>query len=215
MKWLDKVERKIGWFAIPNLMFLLSGMMLAVFLLQYALPEEFIQGYLYLDWNLIRAGQVWRVISFLILPPGSSPFWILFSLYFYCLIGNGLEREWGTARFTLFYLVGYLGSLLGSLFTGYATNQFINLSMFFAFAALYPDFKVMLFFIIPVKIKYLALLDALFYIYLLVTSSWPVRVAILLSLLNIALFFGGDIFRHIKDFFAYRKTRNNFRRYMR
>ena len=66
MNWLDKVERKVRWFAIPNLMFLLSGMMLAVFLLGYALPDESVLSYLYLDWDLIRAGEFWRIISFII-----------------------------------------------------------------------------------------------------------------------------------------------------
>ena len=88
MNVLDKIERKTRWLAIPNLMFLLSGMMLATYLLQFALPEENIYSYLYLNWDLIRAGEVWRVLSFLILPPMSSPIFILFSLYFYCLIGN-------------------------------------------------------------------------------------------------------------------------------
>ena len=58
MNWLDKVEREVRWFAIPNLMFLLSGMMLAVFLLGYALPDEPVLSYLYLDWDLIRAGRI-------------------------------------------------------------------------------------------------------------------------------------------------------------
>ena len=215
MNWLDKVERKMRWFAVPNLMMLLSGLMLAVFLLELALPEEAVSQYLWLDWNAVRAGQLWRVLSFLILPPASSPFFLLFSLYFFCLMGNGLESQWGTSKFTLFYTVGALGTIIGSLFTGFATNQYLNLSLFLAFAAIYPNYTVMVFFILPVKVKYLALLDVLLYLYLFFQIGWPERVALLLSLANVLLFFSPDIFRHIRDYFAYRKTRQNFRRNMR
>ena len=156
MNWLDKVERKMRWFAVPNLMMLLSGLMLAVFLLELALPEEAVSQYLWLDWNAVRAGQLWRVLSFLILPPAASPFFLLFSLYFFCLMGNGLESQWGASKFTLFYTVGALGTIIGSLFTGFATNQYLNLSLFLAFAAIYPNYTVMVFFILPVKVKYLA-----------------------------------------------------------
>ena len=215
MNWLDKVERKMRWFAVPNLMLLLSGLMLAVFLLEIALPEEAVSQYLWLDWNAVRAGQIWRVLSFLILPPAASPFFLLFSLYFFCLMGNGLESQWGTSKFTLFYTVGALGTIIGSLFTGFATNQYLNLSLFLAFAAIYPNYTVMVFFILPVKVKYLALLDVLLYLYLFFQIGWPERVALLLSLANVLLFFSPDIFRHIRDYFAYRKTRQNFRRNMR
>ncbi len=215
MNWLDKVERKMRWFAVPNLMMLLSGLMLAVFLLEIALPEEAVSQYLWLDWNAVRAGQLWRVLSFLILPPAASPFFLLFSLYFFCLMGNGLESQWGTSKFTLFYTVGALGTIIGSLFTGFATNQYLNLSLFLAFAAIYPNYTVMVFFILPVKVKYLALLDVLLYLYLFFQIGWPERVALLLSLANVLLFFSPDIFRHIRDYFAYRKTRQNFRRNMR
>lgn len=215
MNWLDKVERKMRWFAVPNLMMLLSGLMLAVFLLEIALPEEAVSQYLWLDWNAVRAGQIWRVLSFLILPPAASPFFLLFSLYFFCLMGNGLESQWGTSKFTLFYTVGALGTIIGSLFTGFATNQYLNLSLFLAFAAIYPNYTVMVFFILPVKVKYLALLDVLLYLYLFFQIGWPERVALLLSLANVLLFFSPDIFRHIRDYLAYRKTRQNFRRNMR
>ncbi len=215
MNWLDKVERKMRWFAVPNLMMLLSGLMLAVFLLEIALPEEAVSQYLWLDWNAVRSGQIWRVLSFLILPPAASPFFLLFSLYFFCLMGNGLESQWGTSKFTLFYTVGALGTIIGSLFTGFATNQYLNLSLFLAFAAIYPNYTVMVFFILPVKVKYLALLDVLLYLYLFFQIGWPERVALLLSLANVLLFFSPEIFRHIRDYFAYRKTRQNFRRNMR
>lgn len=215
MNVLDKIERKTRWLAIPNLMFLLSGMMLATYLLQFALPEENIYSYLYLNWDLIRAGEVWRVLSFLILPPMSSPIFILFSLYFYCLIGNGLERQWGTSRLTLFYLTGVVFAIIGSLFTGYATNEYLNLSLFFAFAALFPKFEILVFFVLPIEVRFLALLDAVYFVYALIVSSWPERIAILLSVFNILIFFWNDIYRTIKLRSSTWKTRRNFKKNMR
>ena len=215
LNWLDKVERKMRWFSIPNLMFLLSGMMLAVFLLEYAFPDESVAAYLYLNWDLIRAGEFWRILSFIILPPDSSAFFILFSLYLYCLIGNSLENQWGTCKFTLFYFTGIIGTIIGSLFTGYATNQYINLSLFLAFAAIYPNYTIMLFFVVPIKVKYLAVLDILLYIYLLTVVDWPQKIAILLSLANVLLFFSSDLWHNFKNYWSYRKTRRNFRENMR
>lgn len=215
MNVLDKIERKTRWLAIPNLMFLLSGMMLATYLLQFALPEENIYSYLYLNWDLIRAGEVWRVLSFLILPPMSSPIFILFSLYFYCLIGNGLERQWGTSRLTFFYLTGVVFAIIGSLFTGYATNEYLNLSLFFAFASLFPKFEILVFFVLPIEVRFLALLDAVYFVYALIVSPWPERIAILLSVFNILIFFWNDIYRTIKLRSSTWKTRRNFKKNMR
>ena len=215
MNVLDKIERKTRWLAIPNLMFLLSGMMLATYLLQFALPEENIYSYLYLNWDLIRAGEVWRVLSFLILPPMSSRIFILFSLYFYCLIGNGLERQWGTSRLTLFYLTGVVFAIIGSLFTGYATNEYLNLSLFFAFVALFPKFEILVFFVLPIEVRFLALLDAVYFVYALIVSPWPERIAILLSVFNILIFFWNDIYRTIKLRSSTWKTRRNFKKNMR
>ena len=212
MNWLNKLERKCGRIGIPYLMYILSALMLAVFLVEFVRPDLGISSYLYLNMDLVAQGQVWRLLSFLILPPNSSPVWILFSLYFYSLIGNLLEREWGTFKFTFFYLVGVLGTILGALFTGSATNSFLNLSLFLAFAAVYPNFQVMLFFLIPIKVKYLAILDAVYFVVVLILGTWPLRVSILMSLLNVLLFFGGDFFRTVRQQIKYSKTRRQFRK---
>ena len=94
-------------------------------------------------------------------------------------------------------------------------NSYLNLSLFFAFAVLYPDFQVMLFFILPVKIKYLALIDAAYFVLMLIVGDWATRAAILLSLVNFILFFGGDFIRMIRQQAGYQKTRRNFRKYMK
>ena len=136
MNWLNRLNRKFGRYAIRNLMYILSGAILAVYMADWLIPNLNLQSYLYLDMDLVARGEVWRLITFIFMPPASSPLWILFNLYFYCLIGNALENQWGSFKFNLFYLCGMLGAILSALFTGYATNSFLNLSLFFAFAAI-------------------------------------------------------------------------------
>lgn len=215
MKWLNRLEYKYGRRAIPHLMYMLSGVMLAVYLLDLFLPGAPVQSLLALDMGLVAQGQIWRLITFIFLPPSSSPLWILFNLYFYCLLGNALESEWGSFRFNVFYLCGIIGTILAAVITGYGTNHFLNLSLFLAFAALYPDFELLLFFFIPIKVKYLALIDLVYYAGALVFGTWSSRAAIVMSLLNVVLFFGGDFLRGLKQRAGYWKTRRNFRKYNR
>lgn len=215
MNWFQKLDKKIGRFAIPHLMVILSAVMLGIYLADLILPEAGLSSLLVLDRERILHGEVWRLITFVFLPPSSSPIWIVFSLYFNCLIGEGLEGEWGRFKFNLFYLCGMIGAILASFLTGYGTNTYLNLSLFLAFAAFYPDFQVRLFFFLPVKIKYLAFLDILLYLYSLIMGTWSSRAALLMSLLNILLFFGSDLFRHLKQQSGYWKTRYNFRKYNR
>ena len=162
MKWLSQMERKFGRYAIPHLMYTLSGIMLAVYLIDLFFPGTPMQSLLALDMDLVARGQIWRFLTFLFLPSSSSPLWVLLNLYFYCLLGNALEKEWGTFRLNLFYLSGILGSVLAALVTGYGVNRYLNLSLFLAFAALYPNFELLLFFVVPVKAKYLAVIDLLY-----------------------------------------------------
>ena len=212
MKWLNRLERKCGRYAIPHLMYLISGVMLAVYLIDLFLPGTPLQSLLTLHMDQVAHGQVWRLITFIFLPPASSPLWILFSLYFYCLLGNALESEWGSFRFNVFYLCGMVGTVLAALITGHAVNDYLNLSLFLAFAALYPNFELMLFFFIPIKVKYLAIIDLVFYAGNFVFGTWASRAAIVMSLLNVLLFFGGDFLRGVKQQAGYWKTRRNFRK---
>lgn len=211
MDWIDKLDRKFGRHSIPHLMYFVTGIMLAVFAADLVLGGK-VTGMLYFDRDLILQGQVWRLITFAFLPPDSSLIWIFFSLYFYCIIGNGLEQAWGSFRFNIFYLVGVLGTILSGFLTGYAINYYLNMSLFLAFAAIYPEHEVLMFFFLPIKIKWLALLDALYFIVSFVMGSWSARLAILFALLNILLFFGGDFLRNVKQQAGYWKTRQNFRR---
>ena len=156
---LDRMERKLGRLAVRNLMSVIVGVMALVFILDYLFAvriNTLFSSYLIFDREAVLTGEVWRVITFALLPPNSSVIFIIFSLYFYWMIGSVLETEWGAFKFNVFYLCGIIGTIAAGFITGYATNYYLNMSLFLAFALLYPEFELRLFFAIPVKIKYLA-----------------------------------------------------------
>ena len=157
-------------FGIPNLMRVIVIGNVAVYVLMLLTQANDANALSFLTFNLnaLLHGEVWRLVTFVFVPAYSSPFALLISLYFYYWIGSTLERQWGTAKFNLYYISGalltVLGVVLASLITGnpYLTaagTGYVNLSMFFAFAFLFPDTTVLLFFILPVKMKWLAYLD--------------------------------------------------------
>ncbi len=216
MQWLNRLERKFGNYAVPNLMTILVFGMALVFLLDTftaANPdyEYYLSDLLYFDRDLIMQGQVWRVITFLFLPDGSSPLWIVFTLYFDWLIGKSLENQWGSFRFNIFYFIGALGSIIGGMITGFATNSYLNASLFLAFATLFPDFEVLLFFFIPVKVKFLGMLSGAVLLVSLILLPVPYKIAILISMLNFILFFGKEFYQKIKLFFWRRKNKTSWK----
>lgn len=211
------LERKLRRYAISDLMkYIVIGQGI-VFALLYIWPTLGYQLYslITLTRTGLMRGQIWRLVTFVFVPPSSSPIFILFALYFYYMIGVGLENQWGKVKFNLYYLVGMLGSIIAALITGYADNTFLNLSLFFAYAALYPDEQVLLFMLLPIKMKYLALVDAALYLYYFIVGTASTRITIVLCLLNVALFLGGDIINTIRRESKYWKTRYNFRKAMR
>ena len=132
-----------------------------------------------------------------------TPLFFVLSLYFYWFIGNILEREWGNVKFTVFYLAGFLLTLLAGAAASllgwwiYLDMFYVNMSMFFAFATLYPDMQVLFFFIIPVKVKWLAWLDAAMYAIrcamYIAGGSWVMCLLPLAAVANYLLFFWSDI----------------------
>lgn len=212
-RWLNKLERKFGKFAIPNLMGVLVFGMAIVFLIDTFINPDYqfnLSSILYFDRELILQGQIWRIITFIFLPPESNLFFIIFALYFYWMIGSGLERQWGAFRFNVFYFIGVVANIIAGFITGYALNTYLNLTLFLAFAMLYPNFRVLLFFFIPIKIKWLGWLDAVLLAASLIFNTWTGRAAILFSILNFIVFFGKDLLYSVKMFF--RRIGNKRRR---
>lgn len=211
------LERKLRRYAISDLIKYVvygQGILYALIMIMPTL------GYrLYSLMTLTRrglfSGQIWRLATFIFVPPSSSPLFIIFSLYFYYMIGMSLERRWGKVKFNLYYFIGMLAAIAACLLTGYAGNTFLNLSLFFAFAAMFPEEEVLLFMILPVKMKYLAVLDAAIYAYQFLVGSASTKITIVLCLANVFLFLGGDLINTIRRESRYWKTRRNFRKVMR
>jgi membrane associated rhomboid family serine protease len=201
------MQRKFR-FGIDNLMIYITATMLAVYLADLIMQMG-LTNYLYFSRSLIFGGQIWRLITFIFIPPQTSMIFVLFSLYFYYFIGDSLERAWGASQFTFYYLCGAIGTILAGMITGTAGNSYLNLSLFFAFAQLFPETRVLLFFIIPVKIKWLANLNwvlfAVSFIGALIQLDFATCASILVSIINFFLFFGPSFIDRIK---AWNRRRN-------
>ena len=159
---LDRFCRKHPRFGIPNLMTIVALGTALVYLLNQFGRGVSLSAALALFPSLVLEGEIWRLVTFVFVPMSGGVL-LLLELYFYWFIGSALEREWGTAKFSLFYLSGVvLNILFGflALATGdkavLVTMRYVNLSLFFAFATLYPNLQVLLFFIIPITVKWLA-----------------------------------------------------------
>ena len=155
----------------------------------------------YLAFNpaLILRGQVWRIVSFIFYPPNTSLIAFV-AFYFYYWIGSTLEQYWGTAQFNCYFFSGVILTVLYGFIIYFVfginimlNSQYIYLSMFFSFAALFPDMQVLFMFIIPVKMKYLALIDAAFFVFSVITSSFPVNLLPVVAVLNFLIFCWRDI----------------------
>lgn len=220
-KFIARLSYKHPNWGISNLMYYISGGMLILYMCEffYNTPLAAVPAWFAFDRALILQGQVWRIFTFIFMPESSSML-ILFaiSLYFYIFIAGSLENQWGKLRFNVYYLLGIIGCLIAGFVTGYTTNEFINLSLFLAFAALFPEFEVRLFFFIPIKIKVLAYIDLAIYglsaVVSIMQSDWSTLLCIVLSLLNLLLFFGGDYIKRIRNYFKNRSRKAKFERDM-
>ena len=166
--WLDRFAYKHPRFGIPHLMTYIIIANSAIFLLDLFSNGLSVSSLLGFQPMAILQGEVWRLVTFILVPETQKPIWFVVSMFFYYFLGNLMEREWGAAKFTLFYLCGALLTLIagfiGGFFMGtmgYAiaaptiTMYQVNLSLFLAFATLYPDTTFLIYFIIPVKAKLL------------------------------------------------------------
>ena len=191
---LNTLERKMGRFYIRGLMQYIVFGMLGVYLLEW-LPTGNVSAYdlLVFDRALVLKGQIWRLFTFIFLPPDSNIIFIIFALMFYYFIGTALENQWGSRRFNLYYLIGIICCDIGGFILGFNNNTYLNMSLFLAFAFLYPDMQINLFFFLPVKVKYIAWFDAALLLYYLIIYSWPVKACILFSMVPLVIFFGDTL----------------------
>ena len=202
MHFLNKMERKFGRFAIQGLMKYIILFYVAGYLIEFLAPQAY--SFLTLEPFLIfHYGQVWRLVSWVLIPPPTGNFiFAIIMIILYYQLGTALERTWGAFRFNLYIFGGMIFTVLGALllFVIYGVNTpismgssfstyYINMTIFLAFAMCYPDMRIMLYFIIPIKMKWMAGIYAALIIYEMIISSWGGRVAIIASVLNFLIFF--------------------------
>jgi len=157
----------------------------------------------------ILRGEVWRLLTWVFLPITGNIFFVAIALYFYFFVGSTLEREWGTAKFTIYYIFGVLLNIIYGFIMWFALGisvyivpNFLNLSMFFAFATLFPDVTVRLFFVIPIKVKWLAMFNAAYFTYSIIAGilAGQLFAALLpvVALLNYFIICGDDLLSKLK-----------------
>ena len=205
--WLNKLEEKFGRYAIPNLPKIIVLLYAVGFVIANISPRLY--SLLELNPYLILHGQVWRIVTFLLIGPETNLIFVIFVLLFYYSIGSSLEQVWGTFRFNMYYLIGVLGTIVGAFLTyailtfaygeGYGAfvnmdTFYLNMTLFLAYASMFPEMEVYLYMILPIKVKWLGYLDGLYLIYIFLSSGFTVagisvKVSIVAALLNFLLFF--------------------------
>jgi len=205
MDLISKLEKRFGSWAIPNLaVYLIAIQVIGVVLLMTQRTSY--EDLLLYGSGVLHQGQWWRLLSFMMLPKTMSPIWLFFAFYIFYMIGNALEQHWGTFRFNLFILSGYLLTVLMAFINPGAviSNAYFLGGIFLAFATLFPNIEFRLFFILPVKVKWLGWISAAFYILTLLMPSHGSVVAVgnklgvVAAFANYLLFFGKQFFMGFK-----------------
>ena len=212
MNWIDKLERKFGRYGIPNLTFYIVICYVLGYILMQFNPA--LLNMMSLEPAMILQGQVWRLITWVIYPPSTGNImWFAISiLFFYYPIGSSLERTWGTFRYNLYIFSGLLFVMIAAFLTYFVTGRiylmgnvfttyYVSMSVFLAYAASYPNVQILLFFVIPIRMKWMAWVYGIMIVYDMVTyirlGVWVMAVPIVASFLNFILFFftGGRMSR--------------------
>lgn len=198
-RWLQEVERHLGWLAVPNIASFLVGLQFIGFVLAYADPSW--PWRLALIPELVLQGELWRLVTFLAVPVSRSPFWILFVLWFLYFIVENIEAAWGEFKTTFYILISILLTIGFSLafMVPIAYVGDLHSTLFLAAAALNPEFQILLFFMIPVKIKWLAWLTGAFILWRFVSGSCVDKLFLLAIYSNYLVFFGPYHYAQIKQ----------------
>ena len=199
MNWISRLERKYGRFCIPNLISLIVGGQILVYAIELFV-NQFVSSYLGLSRGLLLMGQVWRLMTFVFIPfSGGGPLSVILGIYFTWFIGTALEKEWGDFRYTLYFLLGMVGTVLACLLTGVTGSTYcLSLSLLLAFAMLYPEVQVLLFFVIPIRVKYFGFFAAALWVLSFLGAPLPQKLSLLLSMANVWLFFGPMAYRSVR-----------------
>lgn len=202
MSWINRLERRLEPYAITNLsLFIVIGQ---VFVLLTSMLQLIDPELLILVPSYVKAGEWWRLFSFVLIPPPQGPIFVAFALYLFYLYGSTLERFWGAFRYNLFLLTGWaltvvLPFIIPSAGPHYITNVFLAGLVFLAFARLNPNFELLLFFVLPVKVKWLALIEWLVYGYSFAVGGLGTKLAVGAATANFLIFFASDFARSARQ----------------
>ena len=205
MRMVERFAYRHPHFGLRHLMRYLVGGNLLVWVLCVLLRNYTLLNYLVFDAGLILRGQIWRLVSFLFVPFSSASLLSLLTFYFYYWLGDLLEQYWGTPQLNIFVLLGWLFTVIFGFCIYFITGNpcgglngfYLYMSLFFAVATLFPDMQVLLFMIIPVKMKWLAVADAALFLYEIIGnwSAFPVNLLPAVAMLNYLVFFGAELWR--------------------
>lgn len=214
MKWLDRLDRRYGRHAVPNLtLWLLAGQAM-VFLAQYVGPKARFGGgameiaaSLALDPQKVYAGEWWRLFTFPFLAPlGEWPLFAIFYFLIFFYLGSTLEAAWGAFRYNAYLGIGYVATVAVAFLAdaispgaGAVVGDYIYWSLFLAFARLRPDFEILLFFVLPVKMRYLAWFVWAGYALQVLLGPWNVKMMAVAAVANYFAFFGFDLVGQAKQ----------------
>lgn len=195
MNILDKLEYKFGRYAINNLHIYICIVHVIGLLIQITNPA-FYYNFLALNSYALMRGQIWRIFTFIFYPPSNGSFILISALiiYVYYTLSSSLIMVWGSFKFNLYFFIGIVGHVIACIVLGllrinsYIYPTYLVFSIFIAYSLTFQDSVFLLFFLIPVKAKYLALFEIALYIYIFIFSSLATRISIVLSLLNAILF---------------------------
>ena len=188
---IDRFCTKHSRFGIPNLAMYVAIGQAAVGLVDLVmgllLKRHIITALMFYSPYILR-GEVWRLFTFIFVPTSTNPFYLLLSCYVIFWTGQMLEREWGTAKFNLFYLCGVLWSIAGGMFLGSISIYYIHLSFFLVIATMYSEMQVLFMLVVPVKMKWLALLDVALILLNALEQGWVVILLAIPSFINYFIF---------------------------
>jgi hypothetical protein len=203
MTLLDKLERRLGFIAIPGLIRIVVAFTALVYVLTFLNPEIF--HILDLSPARIRRGEIWRLVTYIFIPrgiggPGTlQPLWVVFALWFMWWVSERLEQAWGAFRVTLYFLVGMIGTTVAAfLFGAQFSNSMLAVSLFFAMAHFYPDDIIYAFFILPVKIKWMAWFSAALLLLGFFGGPLSFKMAMIAAFANYFIFFGPGVFHQVR-----------------
>jgi hypothetical protein len=218
---LNKLERRYGKYAVAHLALWLTVPKILVWGLTQSKPDILYE--LAFVPRLVLQGELWRLFSFLAVPDSFNAFFLFFELYLLYLFCNGLESHWGTFKLNVYLLLSWLATILSGFILDSLSilplsiwnAMYLHSSIFLAFAILYPDFELLLFFILPVKVKYLALLTWLLVLYGFFNSTWAYRFIIIAVYSNYFLFFGSHHVQFARQRYKAYQRKQRWKRAMR